>query len=67
VSEAETNAVFDRLRGSLDPAGLEAIQIGADPSATPAQACLGARTMYDAIEQFPDADRRMIALADVTL
>lgn len=67
VSEADTNTVFERLLGSLDPAGLEAIQTGADPSASPADACLGARTMYQAIEQLPDADRRLIALADVTL
>jgi hypothetical protein len=67
ASEAETNAVFERLLGSLDPAGLEAIQTGAEPSATPAEACLGARTMYEAIERMPDADRTLIALADVTL
>ena len=67
ASEAETNAVFERLLGSLDPAGLEAIQTGADPSASAAEACLGARTMYDAIEQMPAADRQTIALADVTL
>ncbi|HEV8488982.1 MAG TPA: hypothetical protein VGQ58_04275 [Candidatus Limnocylindrales bacterium] len=67
VSGAETDAVFERLLGSLDSTSLEAIQTGADPAATPAEACLGARTLYNAIEQLADTDRGLIALADVSL
>jgi hypothetical protein len=67
VSDADADAAFERLLGSLDQAGLDQIQTGADASATPAQACAGARVLYDAVEQMPDSDRRLIALADISL
>lgn len=67
VTDAETDPLFERLLGSLDQPSLEAVQKGADPGATPAEACLGVRTLYDAIERLPDEDKRLIALADVTL
>lgn len=66
VSEAESDAAFERLLGSLDSASLEQIQTGAAATASPAEACAGSRVLYDAAERLPDSDRQLIALADVS-
>jgi hypothetical protein len=67
VPEPDASAVFERLLGSLDSTALQQIQTGATSTASAAEACVGARAMYNAIERLPDPDRRLIALADVGL